>query len=112
MIILTIEIPRDAIHEYGEWPVDNERTRRLGNISMRATKMNGITVSDAPANEILCGQALRSLVHENLSPLPLLCVLSECVILICINLNQRIGTVLQALDIRSMQDMMRNTPPR
>ncbi len=78
---------------------------------MRAIKMNGIILSDAHANEILCGQGLRSLVHENPSPVPLLCVLSECVILIHIDFNQRVGTVFQALDIRSMQDITRNTPP-
>jgi hypothetical protein len=79
---------------------------------MRATKMNGITVSNAHANEILCGQGLRSLVHENPSPVPPLCVLSKRERLVYIDLNQRVGTVFQALDIRSMPDILRNTPPR
>jgi hypothetical protein len=79
---------------------------------MSATKMHAIIASDTHTNKILCGQGLRSLVHENPSPVPLMCVLSEYVKLIHIDFNQCVGTVFQALDIRSIQDTTRNTPPQ
>ncbi len=66
---------------------------------MRAAEMNDITLSDVHVNEIRCGQALRSLVDENPSPVLPFCVLPECVRLININFNQGVAPSPLRLDV-------------